>query len=402
MKRHLAALALAAGLMSVSAAAQSTSEQDATASRVHLGPLHVTPTIGLTNFGVDTNVFNATDANRPQSDFTTTVTPGADAWMRIGRQLVTASAKEDLVYYRQFATERSVNGYYKIGALVPLNRISFTGGANFLSARDRPGFEIDARSQRTEAGSHAGVEARAFGKTFVSAAVQHTTIKFDQGAEFMGANLNHELSRSVTSADMMLRYQVTPVTSLTVDVTREEDRFLYSTDRDSSSLGVLGGVRFGTRLGGSATVGYRRFEPRSSDVPAYRGLTANADVSFATVGSTRFGVQVIRDVNYSYDFRQPYYVQSGVSASITQSLFGPLNGIARVGLQELAYRGRTSLSVPVVDRSDLVSLFGGSIGYRVGAGMRVYFNVDKQQRSSDLAGYGYGGLRYGTSVTYGF
>jgi hypothetical protein len=42
------------------------------------------------------------------------------------------------------------------------------------------------------------------------------------------------------------------------------------------------------------------------------------------------------------------------------------------------------------------------VGYRVGGGMRIYFNVDKQERNSDLAGHGYGGLRYGTSVTYGF
>jgi hypothetical protein len=71
-------------------------------------------------------------------------------------------------------------------------------------------------------------------------------------------------------------------------------------------------------------------------------------------------------------------------------------------MQQLAYRGLIGLSAPQADRTDLVSLFGGGVGYRVAGNMRVSFNVDRQQRNSDFAGHGYGGLRYGTSVTYGF
>jgi hypothetical protein len=32
----------------------------------------------------------------------------------------------------------------------------------------------------------------------------------------------------------------------------------------------------------------------------------------------------------------------------------------------------------------------------------VLFNLDKQERRSDLEGRSYGGLRFGTSVMYGF
>jgi hypothetical protein len=386
----------------VSAAAQSPSEADARTARIHLGPLRLTPTIALTNMGVDTNVFNANDASRPQSDFTTTLVPGADAWLRLGRSVVTGSVREDLVYYQQFATERSINGHYNAGVLVPFNRLSLSGGGSFLATRDRPGFEIDARSERTETGAHGGFELRAFGKTFVAATLQRTTVRFDQAAEFMGANLNHELSRVVTSADAIVRYQITPVTSLVLDITRQDDRFLYSNERNSSSSRVMGGVRFTTRLSGSASAGYRVFTPSASDVPAYRGLTANADLSFATIGSTRFGLQLLRDVDYSYDFLQPYYVQTGVSTSFTKELIGPISGTARVGFHQLAYRGRIGVPAPAADRIDVVSVWGGSIGYRLSGGMRVSFNVDRQQRNSDLAGYSYGGLRFGTSVNYGF
>jgi hypothetical protein len=396
------ALALMACLLSAPAFGQSEPEPAASSALVHWGPLRVKPTIQLTNLGVDNNVFNNSDANDPKSDFTTTVTPAADLWFHLGHSLVMASIIEDLVYYNEYATERSINGRYRIGATMPRNRLAVNIGADYLSARDRPGFEIDARSQHTDAGAHAGVEVRAFGKTFVAASLRRERIEFDQDAEFMGANLQEELSRVETSAEVSVRHEITPVTSLTFDVSREDDRFLYNSARDSTGTRIMGGVKFGTRLQGTASFGYRSFEPRDPRVLAYNGATANADVSFSTVGSTRFGVQVIRDIDYSYDFEQPYYIQTGATASVTQGLFGPLNGTARVGWHQLAYRGRIGGPALVPNRTDLVSLFGGSIGYRVASGMRISFNVDKQQRDSDLAGASYGGLRYGTSVTYGF
>ena len=52
---------------------------------VRIGPLDVYPTLALTNFGVDNNVFNEPDQAEPKRDFTMTVTPAADLRMRLGR-----------------------------------------------------------------------------------------------------------------------------------------------------------------------------------------------------------------------------------------------------------------------------------------------------------------------------
>jgi len=389
-------------LLCAPAAGQSVVDENPPPARFAWGPFRANPTIALTNFGVDSNVFNSADVSHPQSDVTMTLAPGADAWFRLGRSRVTASVKEDLVYYQHFASERSVNGYYKVAAVVPLNRLSWNAGADYSSARDRPGFEIDARSLHREAGAHGGAEVRAFGKTLVAVTMRRSAINFEDDATFMGANLNHELSRTITAGEVSVRHQLTPVTAVTFDVSREDDRFRYSSDRDSQSTRVMGGVIFGTRLRGAASVGYRSFDPRAADVPAYHGLTANADVSFTTVGSMRIGAQVVRDVDYSYDVQQPYYVLTGVVTSFTHALVGPLNATARVGFQQLAYRGRVGLAAPTANRTDLVSTVGGSVGYRVVGNTRISFNVDKQQRNSDFAAASYGDLRYGTSVTYGF
>ena len=60
-------------------------------TRFQVGPLGLTPSIALTNFGVDSNVFN--ESEHSKSDFTFTVSPQLDAWLRAGRwRLRVASA----------------------------------------------------------------------------------------------------------------------------------------------------------------------------------------------------------------------------------------------------------------------------------------------------------------------
>ena len=68
----------------------------------------------------------------------------------MGRSWVTGNVKEDLVWYQTFASERSANNSVKVGWLLPLNRLTFNADTAYLHTRDRPGFEIDARSQRSE------------------------------------------------------------------------------------------------------------------------------------------------------------------------------------------------------------------------------------------------------------
>jgi hypothetical protein len=218
---------------------------------------------------------------------------------------------------------------------------------------------------------------------------------------FLGRNLQLELNRTTTETQVSLRHSLTPVTDLHVVLSREQDRFEYSPLRDSDSTRVAGVLKFHARLGGTASFGYRNFQPLSPDVPSYRGPTASVDMAVLPFGATRFGLQLSRDIDYSYDIEQPYYVDSGFGLSVTQGLSGPFDVVGRVGVQQLAYRGR--LGVPAVrpDRTDVIHWFGGGVGYRVGRDMRVGINFEQQRRTSDLALHAYDGLRCGMSVTYG-
>ena len=62
------------------------------------GPIGLSPTLAITNFGVDDNIFN--DATEPKRDFTMTVTPRLQARMRSGKVLLSGAIGTGLVYYQ--------------------------------------------------------------------------------------------------------------------------------------------------------------------------------------------------------------------------------------------------------------------------------------------------------------
>ena len=158
------------------------------------------------------------------------------------------------------------------------------------------------------------LEIRVGPKTFVGIRGARVTIDFDSAATFDGVSLQQALNRTVTGGAVTLRYQITPLTALTFDVGRSEDRFEFSPERDSDSTSAVVGVKLDqfALIKGKASVGYRDFQPISPALPAYKGVIANADLSYVAFGTTQLAVQAIRDVQYSFDIDEPYYLLTGV------------------------------------------------------------------------------------------
>jgi hypothetical protein len=376
---------------------------DTDSARVRIGPLFVKPTVALTNLGVDTNVFNDAASEHPQSDFTFSLTPQAELYLRMGRTWVIGLVKEDVVWYQDFRDERSINDLYSVSWLAPLTRVAFSVGGSYLDTRERPGFEIDTRAQRADAGLNAALELRMLSKTLVGVRGARKTVAFAEAQFFDDTNLERELNRKETTAGVTVRHELTSLTSLTVDVIRQQDRFEFSPDRDADSTRVDGGVRFNRSalVTGSAQVGFRKFEPLSADLPGYSGLVLSANLSYVALGSTKLGLSASRDVQYSFEEVQPYYLQTGMEASIAQQIYGPVDIQARVGTQRLAYEQRVTGLGGLADRVDRIRSYGAGIGYRTDRDLRIGFNVDNARRESDVNDHQYDGLRYGVSITYG-
>jgi hypothetical protein len=139
----------------------------------------------------------------------------------------------------------------------------------------------------------------------------------------------------------------------------------------------------------------------NTTIPGYDGPTAQVDLSYVALGSTKVSAQALRDIQYSYQVTQPYYLQTGGTFAVTQRIAGPVDAGARLTLEQLAYRNREGLVAFLGDRVDHVRMYGGSVGYHVGTDLRIAFNVDQQTRDSEVDHQRYEGLRMGVSVTYG-
>ena len=262
--------------------AQADTGAPPTTTRLRFGPLYVNPVVALTNAGIDNNVFNEPDSEGPKRDFTMTVTPAADMWLRLGPSWLRGNIKEDLLYFQTYSSQNSANTSFSVNWVMPFNRLTINPGLAYLNTNDRPGFEIDTRAPRVEVDYNGMLEYRLGSKTFVGARIDQRTTDFAPGQEFNGTNLNQELNRTVTTAGFTVRYQATPLTSVNFETTREEDRFEFSPLRDTDSTLFTGGLKFdpAALLKGSATFGYRDFRPLSSDVPGYQGSIAAVNLSY--------------------------------------------------------------------------------------------------------------------------
>jgi hypothetical protein len=390
-------------LSGTGASAQSIPQPpDTSEVRVQLGPVLVDPKLALTNAGIDTNVFNEpTDAD-PKDDFTMTLTPAADLWLRMGRTWLTGNLREDVVWFQKYSSERSSNFTYGVGWSVPLTRVGFAVTANWLNTRERPGYEIDTRADRREDAYTGIFELRAFPRTVLGVRATHQDIDFADDEVFLGRSLSHQLNRTTNSAVVTIRREVTPLTRVAFEAGRTQERYESSDrDADSTELNLLVLFDPAALLNGSARIGFRKYSPLSTDLPEFNGLTSAVDVTYIAAGATKLTAGVVRNVEQSFELTQPYYILTGITAEVAQQIYGPVDAVARIGAQRMAYRERVSLQVEEASRVDHVRSFGGGIGYHVGDDLRVGFNVDRQKRTSIVDLREYEGLRFGATITYG-
>ena len=249
-----------------------------------------------------------------------------------------------------------------------------------------------------------GVRANIGAKLTLDLAQERRRMDFDD-LQVRDISLDDALSRRETETTLTARYLLTPLTTLVAQAARRRDRFLRSPLRNADTQAVSGGLVFKplALIAGTATAGVRRFTPLDSTLPAFEGVIANIDLAYLMRDLTRWTVAVARDVDYSYETTDPYFVSTGVNASITQALGGGWDVVARGARTTLDYQALTTASgAGSAGRRDRVTVFGGGIGRRLGTDVRVGLDADKSRRRSTVAGRGYEGVRVGGSVTYGF
>jgi Putative beta-barrel porin 2 len=366
---------------------------------IHLGVLGLTPRVSLTNVGVDNNVFN--EADNPKRDFTFTTAPSLNLYMRTRRGLLSAGGKLDFVYFNTYRSERSVNGLGEASYEYAFNRFKPLVSFSALNTRERPGYEIDLRARRFENTLRAALQGRVASKSHLEVGVRRQTISYAGDAIFLGRRLEDVLNRTLWGVDAGWKQRLTPLTTLVVTGSHERERFELSPVRNSDSVRVKGGFELGqfALIRGTALVGYRSLKPvGGGTLPPFSGLTADVGVSYTAPTQTRISSLISRDVQYSFEIVNPYYVQTGWNLGLTQRIIGPWELLLSGGRDRLAYRTTHVSGIAPVDHVDHL---GGGVGYRLSPDFSVGFIVESIDRSSSRPGGSYQTVRSFGSVNYG-
>jgi hypothetical protein len=365
---------------------------------IHVGPLGLRPSVSITNVGMDSNVFN--DAAAPQEDFTATIVPRLVARVRGGRLVLSYGSAADMVYFKKFTSERSVNASTDVRLDGNFGRLQPYVSAGWVDTKDRLNAEVDVRTPRTQRTVAGGVRLLLASRTAVVVSARRFNLDFDEGAQFLGVDLTRTLNSRSDTVDAALQLLLTPLTTFSMTTSFQRDRFAGASERDSDTLRLLPALQFDptSLIRGNIAVGYRRFRPLTPALPDYSGLLVQAGLGYTLLTRTRFDLDLTRDVQYSFEELEPYYLSTGSRLTVTHQLVGPLDLQAFGGRQSLAYRQR---QVAGDVRRDEVDIYGGGAGYRLRDSLRLGLTWETNRRRSVLDERRYDRHRIYASLTYG-
>jgi hypothetical protein len=292
---------------------------------------------------------------------------------------------------------------------VYLQRITVFGEGQILNTRQRLNYEIDERARQLRRDLGAGAEVRLTPKFSVEGSIRRGSTEFDADEYFNGTSLQRTLNQDTEGWRAVARHRVTPLTTLALRYEQQRDEFVYSPVRDSESYRVMPGVEFKPRalVKGTAWVGYRKFTPASEGaLPDFSGLVADLGLSYTMLGSTTFGVSYRRDLTYSYEDLQPFFISNSVGVSVRRALGRRFDVLVSADRHAYAYEnmnvGLEANTIPLPQRTDTTWNYTGSLGYRIGNG-RIGFGLSYWTRDSSTRPLrDYDNLRIGTTATYGF
>ena len=394
-------IALVSLFLAGAAGAFAQEERDSSeAARFHWGALRFTPGISIDNIGFDNNIFN--DSEHPVSDSTAGVGPAINLWTRIGPLRITEKSAGQYLYFNQFENQRSWNTANELRLEWPMARLKPFAIGGYTNAKQRPGFEIDARVRASNNIATLGTDIRLSGKTTLVLSGTRSTTAFDQKETTIGNDLASALNRYSDTETMELRYRLTPLTTFVLGSDATQDRFEIEHLRNTDSFTIRPGFEFKpfALIAGKVSVGFRHFNVLNEQVQDYQGIVAAVDAKYVLTTSTQLAARVNRDIAFSFDDVLPYYALTDSGLTITQRLTGSWDVMARGGFQTLAYRAARPEFVDAA-RTDRGQMYGLGIGYRVGETLRIGIDVNYYLRRSPLTQRNYDGLRVGASVSYG-
>jgi hypothetical protein len=369
------------------------------------GPLTFAPMV-QSNIGHDNNLFNRSEGDNPEGDFTATLSPMVDAWLQMARAKAGGRARVDFYYYKDFIDLRAVD-WSSSGQLdVPLNRLTpFVGGA-FAQTTNSQNLEIDAIARQRTGSLRLGSRIRVSERAALELKFDRSRLDYDQDALYDDVNLAEELDYVSKGGGLSFIYELTPLTTVGVEASIARDRFDVSTERDSDNASIIPYVQFQpfAVISGRASIGVQSRKQLSGTSPDFTGTVIYSDLTYTLLGQTAFTVSATRELQYSYIEGRTDYVESGLNLRVLHRLndFWDVGG--NIGRSRLSYRETITADDALISYPDeLIFQSGMDVGYRFRR-TRIGFRVDYSRRAEDSSQtFGnYRRTRAYTTVSYTF
>jgi len=402
------ALTIAAALVAVATASAKAQEPLQSTppphpfGQVRIGTLAFTPTVNLTNVGIDTNVFDFSGTERRSPDFTMTLEPGVETRMTTRKLDARVSTTVGLVYYHKYASERAVNPRVVTTIDQRMNgSLSFYAKGDFGYTKERTGLEIDSRprslSHSTTVGTRIGERKLEF-----DLHGSYGEVAYDEDARFLNVRLADTMNMANTVAGAGAKYRLSPYTAVTTVVDATATRFDYSPERDTNSYLASVNLEFHPRamLAGTAGLGYRVLTPITESHPDFAGFTPRVGLNYRLRDVLSAGVGIQRDVERSFYADRSHYLYTLYEASVRQALFHHFDVGASFQYTFLDYRQFLLSGQPLVELpTEEVRMTSVNGGMPITRGFRAGWYVQRWERVSPLRPYT--SIRAGLEVTIG-
>ena len=357
-------------------------------SRWHFLAFRLQPIFGLHNTGYNSNVFGTVD--NPVSDWGGTVSAGVNVLLPLGRKMfITGVVNPEYTWYNRVESRRMMGGTFSGSLLGLYNHMSFETGASAEKTMVAVNSEVERATPGRKTDYIAKTEVDIFQRLSVFGSAQQEQQRYFEGGDT--ENLNpQQLERDETYYRGGLRYK--PRSFFDVSVAAETGRaqFVTATHNDNSTNAVILGVRYDRpRFFMNFSGGTRHIEPRGqlSTFPTTTSPMGSYFIEYQLVAPISIDAYGHQGLVYSLFADSRYFDEKRNGFGATW-LVGH-----RIGLRAFGERGANSypeIEGEAVRRDDVVSVLGGSFGYRfyrnavvifTGSTTRFASNIDTFDRS---------------------
>ncbi len=349
------------------------------------GPVTLYPTVALREAGLDSNVFN--DTTGPKGDFTYSVTPRIFVVAPVANTRFIGRALGNFTDFQTYKDQQSFGGLFDVRYEFVSPGFRPFASLGFADRRERRGVEIDARVRQRQTFASLGLDVDLTAITALTVWATRTTTGWDRNERYLGVGLADQLDYSATTLTGGARFHVTPLTTLVAAAEVEQDRFDRSPIRDANSLRIGPRVDFesSAAITGHAQVEYRSFAPLSADVASFRGVTAFADLRYVFRDRVEVKVEAARDLDYSFDPVQPYFLEVGGRFTITQRVVGPFGLVAIGERRDVHHQQIAGRSFD--GRHDITRAAGAGFAIQKSKQLRFELVYEKTSRTSSEPGW---------------